>query len=270
MSIHKCEVCGDEFDSERGLHVHQTAVHGGHAEEVEEGGNVMVPNESLTLRHLAVAVVVSVIAGAALGSTMTGVTTESSANNQSETVIETQGGRIWEDSIRREGAPTEGSSGAELDVVLYQDYSCEECRTFAMNSSYLDSIREKYVENGIARLIWKFHPGDNAEDEVLLECVHRHSPESFDLSRRALLGDNQATKKLNSLGVYEQIRIQECRNSRSARQDVRLQKEIGSRLGINTTPGMIVDDTEAESYWYTSGLVSARRYDATISEALRG
>nr|EGQ40189.1 MAG: hypothetical protein J07AB56_09170 [Candidatus Nanosalinarum sp. J07AB56] len=154
--------------------------------------------------------------------------------------------------------------------MLYQDYSCETCRRFATNSSYLDSIRKKYVESGTARLIWKFYPGDSIEDEVLLECVHRHSPESFDRSRRVLLGDDQAAENLNSLGVYEQIRIQECRNSRSARQDVRLQKNIGSRLGINRTPGMIIDDKEPGSYWYTSGLATPQKYDELIRGALTG
>lgn len=32
----RCEVCGKEFDSERGLHIHQTRIHGGVEEEEGE------------------------------------------------------------------------------------------------------------------------------------------------------------------------------------------------------------------------------------------
>ena len=269
MGMHRCEVCGDEFDSERGLHVHQTAVHGEHTEEVNEGGSRIVPDEFLTTENLILGILVSAIIGVMLGGMATYLLIEDRVYDPAETVDATEGDRIWEDSIRRGEAPTEGSDSAKLDIIIYQDYSCEECRTFTMNGSYLDSIRERYVDSGTARLIWRFYPGDTMQDEVLLECVHRHSPRSFDQLRKILLNTNRPAERPNDLDIFEQARIQECRNSRSARQDVQLQKQTGTGLGINNTPGLIIDDKESKSYWYVNGLRSPSRYHELIEEALQ-
>lgn len=58
----ECEQCGEEFDTERGLHIHQSQVHGGGGEEEETADNVSFDVGAWKLAAVILAVVLVVVA----------------------------------------------------------------------------------------------------------------------------------------------------------------------------------------------------------------
>lgn len=63
------------------------------------------------------------------------------------------------DPVSLEGAPVEGSTAAKVGMLVFSDFECPYCRTFAQE--ILPSFRSKYVNTGLVKLAFRHLPLPN-------------------------------------------------------------------------------------------------------------
>lgn len=263
---YKCEECGREFDSERGLHIHQSQMHSEASDhQIREK---IRKNIKLTIPAVFLLAFIS-------GILLTYTTLEDSSS------IENENARFWENQIQRANAPTIGEDNASVDVIVYQDYACEQCRNFTQGEeSPLDYIKSKYVNSGEVRLIWKNYPEKghpwSTNASTLLECIHRESPETFFPAKNSVLSQQsminrtnlvQKTLKDSELKGRKEGKIRECYRNGETLSKVLRQKRVAEELGVLRPPAVIIDDETEKSFWELEGIRERKEYTWIIEEA---
>jgi protein-disulfide isomerase len=263
---YKCEECGREFDSERGLHIHQSQMHSEASDhQIREK---ISKNIKLTITAVFLLAFISGIV----------LTYTALENNDS---IAGQNGKVWEDQIQRTNAPTIGEDNAPVDVIIYQDYACEQCRNFTQGEeSPLNHIKSRYVSSGEARLIWKNYPKKghpwSTNASTLLECIHRESPETFFHAKNSVLNQQsminnsnlvQKTLEDTELEGGKEGQIRECYRNGEALSEVLSQKRVAEELGVLRPPAVIIDDEIEKSFWKLQGIREREEYTRIIERA---
>ncbi|MFB6265773.1 MAG: thioredoxin domain-containing protein, partial [Candidatus Nanohaloarchaea archaeon] len=148
-----CEECGEEFDSERGLHVHQGQVHGedssGTSSTVSDSGGSLTFELKAT-HALLFAFVVGIFAGGFFMSSLNAVTGVTGAtvqapgdsgggNQPSPSPSGDEGGSqgsggVSVSNLDFKNDPVIGPQDAPVTVVSWEDYQCPFCKRFEQNT----------------------------------------------------------------------------------------------------------------------------------------
>lgn len=202
---HKCSECGRTFDTERGLHIHQSQVHSNEdekekeqqqeeeteekennkdksSEEKEDNKNKKQSKRKITkqnkvnlgLRQIAVT---TFILGFILGSLATVAVYELGEDEEN-----------WQQTVDLEGEPFLGDEDAPVTIVSYEDFFCPFCGAFNNEevaqemggNSALPQIKEEYIEEGKVKFYFKHLPIQGGETPAIAsECVAEQDHDAF-------------------------------------------------------------------------------------------
>ena len=282
---HRCRKCGEVFDSERGLHVHQSRMH-----ESQEGYRELLEPDNFPVKAAAL-IILGIVIGMGTASLYFSQQQPAASSqalepglflNWTETASEETEERAWAMEINRSNTPSIGRENASVEIFLYQDYACESCLRFEIGEdSRLEFIKENYVETGEAKVYWKPYPTDSRNwsmrAAVGLECVYRSDSETF-FEVKDRVFENQ--KDLNLSNIDEKIlewfegggeskaQVERCIEENQTEENILDQKNLGNRLGVFMTPSLIIDDKLERSYWILHGLETEQRYESVIESAI--
>ncbi|PSH00773.1 MAG: hypothetical protein BRC30_01795 [Nanohaloarchaea archaeon SW_7_46_7] len=228
-----CDNCGEEFDSERGLHIHIGQVHGddekqesnNESEEVEEASEESNRDFPIDERRLQIPVELALFSVFVLGVAV-GLSTgllaagsglsldapgaingdngdsspsgDGSSSGSSETVDLS--------NLETKGEPVLGEEDAPVTMVVYEDFQCPFCQRFETGA--MAKVNAEYVESGQVKVIWKDFPlpslgHDWAEPSAeTMECVYRQDNDAF-WSVKELIFQNQDS--ISTDNVQDQI-----------------------------------------------------------------
>ncbi len=236
----ECAKCGKEFDSERGLKVHNSQVHEEDPEVLETKKEANVGNMTLRLnyRHaLVLTFAVGVLAGGFFTSMMFSVggmtgmmafgdladadvnTAGSNADTPTDTQDDTDDNNdaagnsdtVDTSKISLEGEPILGDPDAPVTVVSYEDFFCPYCGRFANN--VVPEIVSDYVESGDVKIVYKHMPVVGGDKPALAAaCVAEQDHDAFWDYKDALFENQNQYKAL-------------------ARNEEQLQEELTSLAG---------------------------------------
>lgn len=185
-----CDHCGKEFDDEadRARHIldaHDDELTSHERDELkrtanrdgsgEAGAGVDLP-VSRTAATALLGVAVLLVGGYALAAT--DVVSFSTGSGDDGTTTPT-GGAV---DIPVADEPVMGDPGANVTVVVYEDFQCPACKRF--NAGTLPRVVSDYVETGDAKLVWKDFPLTQIHDwaapaAAAMECVYRQDEDAF-------------------------------------------------------------------------------------------
>ncbi len=225
----ECAKCGKEFDSERGLKVHNSQVHDGDAEVLETKKEASAGNVTFRLnyRHaLVIAFAVGILTGGFFTSmllTMGGVTgmlgavdVTDSGDAPSDNGGDVMGGEVdlssmnhgvgsgtmtWNGvEISLEGQPYIGEEDAPVTIVSYEDFFCPFCgaynspdRAQELNANTaFKQIKDEYIESGDVKYLYKHLPVVGGTlPAVAAECVAEQDNEAFWNFKTSLYADQE-------------------------------------------------------------------------------
>lgn len=184
-----CDECGEEFDSKRGLHIHEGQVHDEEVknteqtdnkkdeeeskEPVEETGSSSETEKSFPVdkRSFQISTELALFSVFVLGIAVglsTGLLVAGSGgldlgqignmpdNGGEETGNSGDGPTVDVSKIETEGEPVLGQEDAPVTMVLYEDFQCPYCKRFEEGA--VQQIESNYVVNGDVKIIWKDFP----------------------------------------------------------------------------------------------------------------
>jgi protein-disulfide isomerase len=226
MSEHRCEECGEEFDSERGLHIHQSQAHEDNEKENDSKKNNSQSSISLSARQFggvafALGLFIGLTLGGLGGAAAVGVIQDATPQDQTpenqpsdetnspdseQGTQENQNNRVDLSNLEMEGEPKLGESDAPVTMVVYEDFQCPFCKRFEQNT--FPQIKENYVDSGKVQVIWKDYPVPQLGHEwaepsaAAMECVYREGgddafwnvkSELFSQAKTLTRGENEFT-----------------------------------------------------------------------------
>lgn len=270
---YKCEKCEKEFDSERGLHIHQGQKHSEekkkeeNSEEKEERPNISSKKqEKKTSKqqinaNLRLIATTTFILGFILGSLITIGFYELDINTETEQAyIEN-----WEERIDLEGEPHLGEEDAPVTIVTYEDFFCPFCAAFNNQeiaqemggNSALPQIKENYIEEGKVNYYFKNYPVvGGTEPAIAAECVAQqdhdeywefhetHFEESehfrYIMENRPEQYQDEVAEIVEDLDI-DMEQYNTCFENEETLEKVRSDTQEAEDLGITGTPGIIVE-----------------------------
>lgn len=237
----KCEKCGKNFDSERGLHIHKGQSHSQEKDsETRSNPGVALSMWQFGTLMFVLGLTTGIIAGAFAAGTgigsLTGETINSdntnSGNNNPGTVENEEssgqvvslqntdypygnleagigsGDRTFGNvTFRLEGEPYIGSPDAEVTAVSFEDFECPFCKRY--NEGAYPQIVDNYVRNGEVQYFYKhlpltrLHPW--AEPSALAsECALNQDPETFWTFKQGFFSNQEALGNAHESGKFDE------------------------------------------------------------------
>jgi protein-disulfide isomerase len=255
--VHKCEKCGEEFDTERGLNIHQGRIHSSEEEpENKERSGTASTTETVEKRQMLELGIREVafiffILGAGIGFVSgvfvpleTGMA-EKTASPSDEQELPIEEDTVTVSNINETDEPVMGKSNAPVTMVMYEDFQCPYCKSFEDNA--FQSIESNYIESGQVKVVWKDFPlheppvnHEWADDSAAaMECVYRQDEEAFwevkdkiFQNQRSLSEENVQSQIINwaeNEGVSGS-QVQSCIENGSPMKEVNRDKTEGSNL----------------------------------------
>ncbi|MFC7065288.1 DsbA family protein [Brucella rhizosphaerae] len=142
-----------------------------------------------------------------------------------------------------------GKADAPVTIVEYASLTCSHCADFAVNT--LPTIKEKYIDTGKARLIFREFPFDPRATAafMLARCApeDRYFPmvEVFFKQQQQWAGaaDGEAALlQIAKLAGFTQESFKACLTNQQVLDDVRATMERGStEFGVNATPTFFIN-----------------------------
>lgn len=191
-----CDKCGKEFDSERGLHIHQSQVHTGEDEENETGETAEQNSEESSGKEIVFSfssgktILASFVLGLLLGGFLVGsagsigLPVNGLLNESTDSRIDFAASDFSDD-------PTLGSADAPVRIVEVTDYGCPWCAEWkgvnAIPSRNIDQtqtyqkIKNNYIDSGEVKMTVLDYPAHpNAiQMHKAANCVYEQDPESY-------------------------------------------------------------------------------------------
>ncbi len=265
----KCDICGREFDSERGLHIHQSQKH----EEEDEGSESSTGTSNTDSEQEGVNLSVrqfggiTFIFGLLLGVFAGGVGYAVYDGGFSVPFIQSEdtqsGDSVNVDKIQLEGEPTLGDKDAKVTMIIYEDYQCPFCKRFEENT--MPQIKENYVDTGKVKVVWKDYPAPGLGHDwavpaaEAMECVYRQDndafwnvkDEIFSQAKTLTRGEDEFTpdniqERIIGMAENESVSgsdVQSCIESNEAIQEIQNDRneidQLADRVG---TPTVFVGD----------------------------
>lgn len=288
MPDHKCEECGEEFESKRGLSVHKTQMHGDEEKKDSSEDNTGLRTVTLKSTHVMSAVFILGITLGFIGGILAPVQIGQSnaqalnaadnnidpADNQPSPAQDTSN-EISMEQIDMEGEPVMGDGSAPVTMVIYEDLECPFCQRFEQGA--MPQIVSNYVETGQVKLVWKdlplpMHPWAKP-GAAAMECVYREGGDEPFWNVKDRIFENQNSfsesnveSKIKSYAAEEGVSekaIQSCIDNQNPMEEVKDDMKEASGLGISGTPTSIVNGKK---------LVGAQpfsRFETAIESALK-
>jgi len=163
-----------------------------------------------------------------------------------------------------------GKADAPVTIVEYASLTCSHCADFAVNT--LPTIKEKYIDTGKARLIFREFPFDPRATAafMLARCApeDRYFPmiEVFFKQQQQWAGaaDGEAALlQIAKLAGFTQESFKACLTNQQLLDDVRSTMERGSQeFGVNATPTFFIN---GQKY---AGALSVDEMSAIIDKLL--
>lgn len=227
---YECDKCGEEFDSKRGLHIHEGQVHGDEEVESSEVENndsadeqvseedvsskfpvdqrtLQIPTElalfSVFVLGVAVGLSTGILAAGSgfnpgqVGDMMPGAEDGDTGNSDGPTVDVSK--------INTTGEPVLGQSDAPVTMVVYEDFQCPYCKRFEEGA--VQQVESNYVVDGEVKIVWKDFPLQRihpwaAPAAQTMECVYRQNNNAFWSVKDSIFQNQQS---LNTDNVQSQI-----------------------------------------------------------------
>lgn len=169
--------------------------------------------------------------------------------------------------------PVLGDPNAPVTIVEFSDYECPYCGLFY--SETYPQIKEAYIETGKAKLVYRDFPLSghrNAYPAALIaECVRDQEGDEayFQMHDRLFetISDGFDYEALSEYAVSlgaNAGELKECYDSGKFRDEIYADMEEGSEIGINGTPGFVINDkvfTGARDFSYFAEIIDAELAD---------
>ncbi len=160
--------------------------------------------------------------------------------------------------------PVRGNPAAPHTAVVFSDFQCPGCRNFAefFEREVLPAMGDRL------RIVYKHFPLEPECNSLVQQTVHEHACEAADVAEAARsLGGSGAFWKMHD-GLFanqdglgqapwtrlaaeaglDAARLTELAASRSHRDRIREDTELGSRLDIHSTPTVFLDGKKMEEW----------------------
>jgi protein-disulfide isomerase len=296
---HKCSKCGEEFDSERGLHIHQSQTH----DESENQENKTETNtqpagqpgitfstKQFGMATFAFGILLGVVLGGLGGASAAGMMQETTNTAPSPSPTDNNndnggdpgnagpGGEtetVDMSNVEMEGEPVLGQEDAPITMVVYEDFQCPFCKRFEEGA--VPQIVSNYVDNGQVKIVWKdrpltqLHPWAKPAAEAM-ECVYRESGDDtfWTLKDKIFSNQNQlstsnAQSKIKTWASEEGVSesaIQSCIDKGDAMKEVEADSTEGQKIGASGTPTSFVNGQKL------TGAQPFSRFETVIEEEL--
>ncbi|MFB6208798.1 MAG: DsbA family protein [Candidatus Nanohaloarchaea archaeon] len=277
----KCEKCGESFDSERGLHIHQSQMH-----EEQEMNQADEKLEFGVRTAMFGVFILGIFVGLSSGLVFSEISDSESATSvkapekldqrkDSASKNDSNNNRVKIKKDMLEGEPSLGNADAPITIVEYSDFGCPWCAEWAGFEAIPDDavrvtgtiddketvrkIKQNYVQKGKARFVFKDYPVKGLHPKApsahrAANCVFKQDEKSF-WKFHDLLFENRdewknSRKPLNEYLNYAEntaINVSEFENcyinsnNSEAEKDKRQIKSLAGRLG---TPAIFIGNTE--------------------------
>lgn len=162
-----------------------------------------------------------------------------------------------------------GNADAPVTIVEYASMTCTHCADFTINT--FPAIKEKYIDSGKARLIFREFPFDPRATAafMLARCApdDRYFPMIDVLFKQqmqwAAAEDAQAALlQIAKLAGFTQETFNACLTNQQLLDDVNSVRERGAEFGVNATPTFFIN---GQKY---SGALSVDQMSAVIDSML--
>lgn len=152
------------------------------------------------------------------------------------------------------GSPVMGQPDAEITILEWGDYQCTFC--FRFHQSTLDTIKERYIETGVANLVFKDFPL-NGPDSVLgahaSYCAGEQDRywEYHDILYTNWAGERTGwitTESLERFAADAGIDIEEfaaCMQDNRYVQKISELQAFGRDIGVDATPSFFIFNDES-------------------------
>ena len=251
---HRCEKCGDKFDTERGLHIHQSQKHNEEENSGKKTNGKEPENDKERVMELGVQEVALLFFAIGIGFGFTGgvlVPVQegflgqlgSAGDQKQEQALPIAEDTVDISNINSSGEPVLGEKDAPVTLVMYEDFQCPYCQKFESNG--FQKIESEYVESGEVKVIWKDFPlpelGHNwaEESSAAMECVYRQNEDAFwevkdkVFGNQRTLTENGVQSKIVSWAEQEGVSgdaVRTCLENGSPMEEVNTDKREGSNL----------------------------------------
>lgn len=243
----ECDFCGDEFDSERALHLHWGEEHeeelNSHQEEKvkkaerkaeEEKEKKMEERKRYAFYGLAA------ILGIGAAALILPQLLPSGTSGTAELDLSEE--------------PMLGSENASVTVVEFGDYRCPYCRRF--EQSTFPRLKDEYIDTGEIKFYYVNYAflGPGSQDAaVAAECFYRQDEEQFWDYHKAIYenqgseGQEWVTEDLlmevarNSTEGLDYTELEQCISGEETMPEVLEDRNMGERNGIDSTPSVLVN-----------------------------
>lgn len=158
--------------------------------------------------------------------------------------------------------PTLGSTAAKVQVVVFENFKCPNCRNFEQDvfpkikANYIDTDKIFY---GFRSLLFLGEDATTAAEAA--QCVFQQKPELFwpyaEIIFRAQKAENLTwatpsylTEIAENVDGVNRDDLRKCIDERGAREIVAADNALGRRLGVTGTPTVFVNGLKLTSYDY--------------------
>lgn len=262
-----CDECGDEFDSERGLHIHQSQVHSEEDKEKTEAGDEkeVVLNISTGRAVMASFVIGLILGGFLMGSAgVANLSLNSIISSSDSDRIEFSASDFSED-------PTVGSADAPVRIVQVTDYGCPWCaewngvntipsRDIDQTQTY-QKIESNYIETGEVKMTVLDYPAHPNALQVhkAATCAYETNESSYpDFSSKlyenreewlgSQSGDDRPRETIKSVANSTGLNKTEILSCVDSKDNSEIQKDVrlaSSKVGQVGTPLFFIGNEES-------------------------
>lgn len=177
------------------------------------------------------------------------------------------------------GAVQRGSSVATVGLIVFSDFQCPSCRTFA--AEILPTLLAKYVDPGRVSLAFRYFPIERLNPDALgtaelASCaasVDRFWPVHNAFFAAPTISDAREFR-LRALGTgLTAEALDGCRRQGLAMNQVKRDVELARSLGVQGTPTTLIGRLQDGQLRVSTSILGSRplaRYEATINDLLQG
>lgn len=291
----KCEECGREFDSERGLNIHKAQKHTEEEEEKEtsssEEDTGIMDNITLTPEKFGG---LTFLTGLFLGMLLGGFFIGGMDSGPADGVVELTSteypygdleagkgaGERYYGNITHNlsGEPYIGSPDAEVKIVSYEDFECPYCGRY--NKNAYPQIVENFVQSGQAQYFYKNFPlGSHPWAEpsaIASECALNQDAEAFWTFKKGFFDNQEALGNAYDSGKFDESmyhwaeqtglnvdQFRTCYDNEEELSEVNQDQQEGAANGVRGTPSIFVQGN------LIAGAQPYTRFETAINDALQ-
>jgi len=171
-----------------------------------------------------------------------------------------------------DGSPTLGSADARLVLIAFEDFKCVNCAQHFKDVGPV--LRDKYVDTGQMRLVFKFLPIYSPKAAVASLCAADQGKfwEFHDIlfGKQAEWkeGDNAAmVEYAKGLGLDE-AKFSQCLQDAPGEAQVKADQKLAQQVGVRGTPYFLLLDTQQQTGVRIPGALPLAQFEQAIQGLL--